>query len=79
MKRCATLVWLLLVVACGGGAPAIEEPAPPVVVEPTGPGRLEGASSLGRVAVADIDAAVAAAGSRMPALEAIYDVDNHRL
>ena len=58
ITRLVLLPWLLLVVACGGGGDA---PAEAQVVEPTGPGRLERATQLNRIALANIQAATQAA------------------
>ncbi len=73
---------LLVVAACGGGgealSPAQQEP-PPVVAEPVGAGRLESATQLNRIAVADINEGLQAPGSRSPPLTPLYDVINHRL
>jgi fermentation-respiration switch protein FrsA (DUF1100 family) len=75
------LLLAVAVVACGGGSPGQGDVSPPpaVVVEPSGPGRLESATQLNRIAIADIDAALQAPGSRAPALTPRYDVINHRL
>jgi pimeloyl-ACP methyl ester carboxylesterase len=57
-------------------------PPPPPEPEPEGPGRLEAAALLNRVAVADIARAIAAApaaGERLPQVAPVYDVINHRL
>jgi pimeloyl-ACP methyl ester carboxylesterase len=71
---------LLFAAACGGSSPGPEDPAPPLaIVETTGPGRLEGAAQLNRVARADIVDAVHAAGSRTPMLAPVYEVANYRL
>jgi fermentation-respiration switch protein FrsA (DUF1100 family) len=73
---------LLVVVACGGGgsAPSPSPAEPPLVVaEPSGAGRLESATPLGRIAAADIAAELQAPGSRSPPLAPLYDVVNHRL
>ena len=87
---------LAALLACGGGgepastaagatpiAAPEPAPAPPLLEpEPTGPGRLEAATLLNRVAVADIAQAVAsapAAGERLPQVAPVYDVANHRL
>ena len=64
--------------------PAPPAPAPPPAAqpEPSGPGRLVGATALGRIPAADIAQAVAtttAAGERLPAVNPIYDVANHRV
>ncbi len=79
-RRLAVLSVLLAVVACGGGSSGHDDASlPPVVVEPSGPGRLESATQLNRIAAADISAALQAPGSRAPALAPRYDVINHRL
>jgi hypothetical protein len=71
-------ILLVVVVACGGGgSPGPEEPL--VVVEPSGPGRLESATQINRIAVADINEALQAPDSRSPPLTPLYDVINHRL
>lgn len=71
---------LLLAAACGGGASSgPENTASVAVAEPTGPGRLESATPLNRIAIADINSAVQAVGSRIPALTPVYDVTNYRL
>lgn len=71
---------LLVAAACGGGsASGPEQTPPPAEVEPTGPGRLEAATLLNRVPIADIDDAVHAPGSRTPALMPLYEVTNYRL
>jgi pimeloyl-ACP methyl ester carboxylesterase len=69
---------LVAVAACGGGSSESDE-APPVVAEPSGPGHLESAAQLNRIAVADIAAAVQAPDSRTAGLTPRYDVINHRL
>jgi alpha-beta hydrolase superfamily lysophospholipase len=74
---------VVLAAACGGGggtAPRADEP-PPLASEqePTGPGRLESATALNRIARADIEAADSEPGSRTPPLVPLYDVANHRL
>jgi pimeloyl-ACP methyl ester carboxylesterase len=75
------LRWLLLpmlLAACGGGGSSDGEP-PPAAAEPSGPGRLESAAQISRIAVADIAAAINALDSRTAGLTAKYDVVNHRL
>lgn len=71
----------LALLACGGGAG--EPPAPPPAEpEPTGPGRLEAATLLNRISVADIAQAISsarAAGERLPPVAPVYEVANHRL
>lgn len=70
----------LLLAACGGGGETDSAAPPPVVAgETREPGRLESASALGRIAVADIDSAVQAPGSRTAGLVPRYEVVNHRL
>ena len=69
----------LLLAACGGGGASDTEPPPVVAAETSGPGRLESAAPLSRVAVADIDAAVQAQGSRTAGIVPRYAVVNHRL
>ena len=57
-------------------------PAPPTEPEPSGPGRLQGAELLNRISAADIAQALAtanAAGDRVPAINPVYEVANHRL
>jgi pimeloyl-ACP methyl ester carboxylesterase len=78
------LRWLLLLLlpmllaACGGGS-SDGEPPPPTAAEPSGPGRLESAAQISRIAVADVAAAINAPDSRTAGLVARYDVINHRL
>lgn len=75
-------VLLLVVVACGGGGstpPSGSAEPPLVAAEPSGAGRLESATLLGRIAAADIAAELQAPGSRSPPLAPRYDVTNHRL
>ena len=69
---------LLALAACGGGSSSDAEPTAPVV-EPDGPGRLESAAQINRIAVADIVAGVRAPGSRVSTLVPVYEVINHRL
>jgi len=76
IARLVLLPWLLLAVACGGGG---DGPAEAQAVEPTGPGRLERATQLNRIALADIQAATQAADSRTRTLAPLYDVTNHRV
>ncbi len=74
------LRWLLLpmlLAACGGGS-SDGEAAPPVA-GPSGPGRLESAAQINRVAVADMAAAINAPDSKTAGLVPRYDVINHRL
>ena len=71
------LRWLLLpmlLAACGGGS-SDAEPPPPT----TGPGRLESATQINRIVVADIAAAINAPDSKTAGLVPRYDVINHRL
>jgi pimeloyl-ACP methyl ester carboxylesterase len=71
---------LLVAAACGRGSPSgTEQTALPAAVEPTRSGRLEDATPLNRVAIADIIDAVRAAGSRTPSLTPLYEVVNYRL
>jgi fermentation-respiration switch protein FrsA (DUF1100 family) len=73
---------LLFVVACGGGggaAPSDSQEPPQVAAEPVGAGRLEAATQLNRITVADINAGLQAPGSRSPPLTPLYGVVNHRL
>jgi fermentation-respiration switch protein FrsA (DUF1100 family) len=73
---------LVAAVACGGGGGAAtsNSPEPPLVaVQPLGAGRLESATQLNRIAIADINAGLQAPGSRSPPLVPLYDVTNHRL
>jgi fermentation-respiration switch protein FrsA (DUF1100 family) len=73
---------LVVVVACGGGGDAASSgPAEPplVAAETTGPGRLESATQLNRIAIADVNAGLQAPGSRSPPLTPLYDIVNHRL
>jgi len=60
------------------GAPSEAAPQPPIA-EPTGPGRLETATHLNRIAATEIQGAVQSASDRIPALTPLYDVVNHRL
>jgi len=71
-------ILLVVAVACGGGSSGPAEP-PLVVAEPSGPGRLESATQINRIAVADITAGLQAPDSRSPPLAPLYDVTNHRL
>ncbi len=68
-----------LLLACGGGGSADAESPPAALAQSNASGRLESASPLGRVAVADIDAAVQAPGSRTAGLVPRYEVISHRL
>jgi pimeloyl-ACP methyl ester carboxylesterase len=71
--------WLLLPIllaACGGGS---SDGEPPTATEPSGPGRLESAAQINRIAVADISAAINAPGSKTAGLVPRYEVVNHRL
>jgi pimeloyl-ACP methyl ester carboxylesterase len=71
------LRWLLLpmlLAACGGGSSDGE--APPSAA---GPGRLESAAQINRIAAADITAVINAPGSKTAGLVPRYDVVNHRL
>jgi fermentation-respiration switch protein FrsA (DUF1100 family) len=70
---------LLVAAACGGGSSSGPDEAPLVVVEPSGPGRLESASQLNRIAVADIVDVVQAPDSRVSTLMPLYEVSNYRL
>jgi pimeloyl-ACP methyl ester carboxylesterase len=75
------LRWMLLPVlpmllaACGGGGSS-DAGAPPSAA---GPGRLEAAAQINRVAVADIAAAINAPSSKTVGLVPRYDVVSHRL
>ncbi len=63
-------------------APPPVEPEPEPALEPTGPGRLEAATLLNRISVADIAQAIAnapATGERLPPIAPVYEVANHRL
>jgi hypothetical protein len=76
------VVGALVVVACGGGGDApssTQQEPPPGVAEPSGAGRLESATQLNRIAIAAINDALQAPGSRSPPLTPLYDVINHRL
>lgn len=82
LRRTRVLLVVVLVatgVACGGGG----DPAPvgpePAIVEPVGPGRLEGAVELTRVPRADIVTATQSEGARIHGLAPLYDVANHRI
>ncbi|MFO1220035.1 MAG: lipase family protein [Burkholderiaceae bacterium] len=77
-RRWLAAIGLALLAACGGGGDA-PAPAEPQFVEPTGPGQLDRATPLARVARADIAAVVQAPGSRLHALVPLYDVDNVRI
>ena len=78
--RLLLLLLPMLLAACGGGGGSSDaEPPQTAAAEPSGPGRLESATQLGRIAVADIDAAINAPGSRTAGLAARYEVVNHRL
>ena len=71
---------LLVAAACGCSSQSgTEQTAPPAAVEPTRSGRLEAATLLNRVAIADLNHAVHAAGSRTPTLTPLYEVANYRL
>lgn len=69
---------LCLAIACGGGGDAPPAPDAPAA-QPAGAGRLERATSLNRIARADIAAATQAADSRTRTLVPLYDVANHRI
>jgi dienelactone hydrolase len=64
----------LLIAACGGGSS--DNDSPPTT---SGPGQLESAAQINRIAVADIAAAVQAPQSKTAGLVPRYDVVNHRL
>lgn len=73
-----SLLWVA--VAAGLGAPSgTARTAAPAAIVPTGSGRLEAATPLNRVSIADINAAVNAPGSRTPPLTPRYEVANYRL
>jgi pimeloyl-ACP methyl ester carboxylesterase len=74
MLRSLLLLQMLLA-ACGGGGSSDTEPPPPAA----GPGRLESAAQINRIAVADVAAAINAPDSKTAGLVPRYDVVNHRL
>lgn len=78
-KACivAVMACSALLAACGGGGAGL--PAPPVVEEPAGPGRLVAVHTRPLVRAAEAAAAVAAAGSTLPAVVPRYDVANYRI
>ncbi len=70
------LLWLLT--ACGVRSSS-ESTAPPPVSEPSGVGRLEGATRLNSIPAADIASAVQAAGGSIPGVTPRYEVANYRV
>jgi len=71
-----SLLLVLLLLACGGGASL---DASVDIVEPSGPGRTLGAERIKLVTAAEVRAALAAAGAKAPPLQAAYDVVAYRI
>ena len=70
------LLLLLLLAACGGGS---GEPAPPVVIEPEGPGRTLAVTPLRTFTTAEVSAALAALGEQAPAVPVRHAVQTWRI
>lgn len=71
-----SLAWL---VACGGGGGGSPPEAPPAVAEIVGPGRLVRSTLLNRIEAAEIARALQTTDERIPAVQPVYAVSNHRL
>lgn len=80
-RRAVLPVVASLLVACGGGGGAVTPPPEPEepIVETVGPGQFKSAAQLRVVSTGEMTQAIAAAGTRAPAITPRYAVTAHRL
>lgn len=79
MRACLLIGLLAVVAACSNSSSDPADSSAPVVVEPTGPGRLVAATRLNTVSIADIVSAVRGTNRRLPSVTPVYEVANYRL